>query len=90
MHLQAYAMTEASHQMTSNPLPKHGPHKPGTVGRAQGSVQVNSRIWTGGPTAACMRLVWLFSCGVSCMHESQARGRCYHCFPAANRSLQQC
>ena len=33
-------MTEASHQMTSNPLPKHGPHKPGTVGRAQGSVKV--------------------------------------------------
>ena len=33
-------MTEASHQMTSNPLPKHGPHKPGTVGRAQGSVQI--------------------------------------------------
>ena len=27
--MQAYAMTEASHQMTSNPLPKHGPHKPG-------------------------------------------------------------
>mmetsp|Transcript_20492 Transcript_20492/g.44810 ORF Transcript_20492/g.44810 Transcript_20492/m.44810 type:complete len:550 (-) Transcript_20492:28-1677(-) len=38
--LEAYAMSEASHQMTSNPLPKHGPHKPGTVGRAQGSVQV--------------------------------------------------
>ena len=38
--LQAYAMTEASHQMTSNPLPKHGPHKAGTVGRAQGSVKV--------------------------------------------------
>ena len=37
---QAYAMTEASHQMTSNPLPKNGPHKPGTVGIAQGSVQV--------------------------------------------------
>lgn len=33
-------MTEASHQMTSNPLPKNGPHKPGTVGIAQGSVQV--------------------------------------------------
>lgn len=33
-------MTEASHQMTSNPLPKHGPHKPGTVGRPQGSVQL--------------------------------------------------
>ena len=45
--LQAYAMTEASHQMTSNPLPKHGPHKPGTVGRAQGSVQVSGRIWLG-------------------------------------------
>ena len=27
--VQAYAMTEASHQMTSNPLPKHGAHKPG-------------------------------------------------------------
>ncbi|DBA69706.1 hypothetical protein WJX79_006063 [Trebouxia sp. C0005] len=38
--LEAYAMTEASHQMTSNPLPKHGPHKAGTVGRAQGSVKV--------------------------------------------------
>ena len=25
-------MTEASHQMTSNPLPKHGPHKPGEAG----------------------------------------------------------
>jgi oxalate---CoA ligase len=33
-------MTEASHQMTSNPLPSKGPHKPGTVGRAQGSVEV--------------------------------------------------
>lgn len=38
--MQAYAMTEASHQMTSNPLPKHGAHKPGTVGKAQGTVQV--------------------------------------------------
>ena len=37
--IQAYAMTEASHQMTSNPLPKNGPHKPGTVGIPQGSVQ---------------------------------------------------
>ncbi|CAM6097231.1 unnamed protein product [Calypogeia fissa] len=34
--LEAYAMTEASHQMTSNPLPAHGPHKPGTVGKATG------------------------------------------------------
>ncbi|MEO1478201.1 MAG: AMP-binding protein [Bacteroidota bacterium] len=31
--LEAYAMTEAAHQMASNPLPKHGPHKPGSVGR---------------------------------------------------------
>ena len=30
--LEAYAMTEASHQMTSNPLPKHGAHKPGSGG----------------------------------------------------------
>ena len=33
-------MTEASHQMTANPLPKNGPHKPGSVGRPQGSVRV--------------------------------------------------
>lgn len=33
-------MSEASHQMTSNPLPKYGPRKPGSVGKAQGSVQV--------------------------------------------------
>ena len=38
--LEAYAMTEASHQMTSNPLPKFGERKPGTVGKAQGSVKV--------------------------------------------------
>lgn len=30
--LESYAMTEASHQMTSNPLPP-APHKAGTVGR---------------------------------------------------------
>ncbi|CEG67836.1 Putative YBR222Cp-like protein (Fragment) [Rhizopus microsporus] len=34
--LEAYAMTEASHQMTSNPLPHRGPHKPGSVGLGQG------------------------------------------------------
>lgn len=33
--LEAYAMTEASHQMTSNPLPKYGDRRPGTVGVAQ-------------------------------------------------------
>lgn len=32
--LEAYAMTEACHQMTSNPLPSSGPHKPGSVGKA--------------------------------------------------------
>lgn len=32
--LEAYAMTEVAHQMTSNPLPKHGPRKLGSVGRA--------------------------------------------------------
>ncbi|CAI5494494.1 unnamed protein product [Closterium sp. Naga37s-1] len=30
--LEAYAMTEASHQMTANPLPSKGPHKAGSVG----------------------------------------------------------
>lgn len=37
--LEAYAMTEAAHQMTSNPLPKNGKRKPGTVGCGQ-NVQV--------------------------------------------------
>ena len=34
--LEAYAMTEAAHQMSSNPLPHHGPRKPGSVGLGQG------------------------------------------------------
>lgn len=34
--LEAYAMTEASHLMSSNPLPEHGPHKPGSVGKPVG------------------------------------------------------
>mmetsp|Transcript_8438 Transcript_8438/g.15270 ORF Transcript_8438/g.15270 Transcript_8438/m.15270 type:complete len:537 (-) Transcript_8438:1745-3355(-) len=34
--LEAYGMTEAAHQMSSNPLPKYGPRKPGTVGVGQG------------------------------------------------------
>jgi len=34
--LEAYAMTEASHQMCANPLPKHGVHKPGSVGKPIG------------------------------------------------------
>lgn len=38
--LEAYAMTEASHMMTSNPLPQDGPRKPGSVGRAAGAMDV--------------------------------------------------
>lgn len=34
--LEAYAMTEAAHQMTSNPLPHKGKRKPGSVGIGQG------------------------------------------------------
>lgn len=34
--LEAYAMTEASHQMCSNDLPSKGKRKPGTVGHGQG------------------------------------------------------
>lgn len=34
--LEAYAMTEASHQMSSNPLPAGGPRKPGSVGKPTG------------------------------------------------------
>ena len=31
--LEAYGMTEAAHQMASNPLPEDGSHKPGSVGK---------------------------------------------------------
>lgn len=34
--LEAYAMTEAAHQMTSNPLPHNGKRQPGSVGIGQG------------------------------------------------------
>ncbi|GLJ20006.1 hypothetical protein SUGI_0362810 [Cryptomeria japonica] len=34
--LGAYAMTEASHQMASNPLPRHGQRKVGFVGKLTG------------------------------------------------------
>lgn len=53
--IQAYAMTEASHQMTSNPLPKFGTHKPGTVGKAQGTVKVRGRaLWLKGCSCCSM------------------------------------
>ncbi|KAE8732310.1 Oxalate--CoA ligase [Hibiscus syriacus] len=34
--LEAYAMTEASHLMATNPLPSSGPHKAGSVGKPVG------------------------------------------------------
>ncbi|XP_022871664.1 oxalate--CoA ligase-like [Olea europaea var. sylvestris] len=34
--LEAYAMTEATHLMASNPLPEEGPHKAGSVGKPIG------------------------------------------------------
>ncbi|KAH6641766.1 hypothetical protein F5144DRAFT_600367 [Chaetomium tenue] len=48
--LEAYAMTEAAHQMTSNPLPSVGPRKPGTVGLGQG-VEVVILDSAGAPVA---------------------------------------
>ncbi|KAE9617366.1 hypothetical protein Lal_00034118 [Lupinus albus] len=38
--LEAYAMTEASHLMCSNPLPEDGPHKAGSVGKPVGQEMV--------------------------------------------------
>ncbi|KAJ7974185.1 CoA ligase [Quillaja saponaria] len=38
--LEAYAMTEATHLMSSNPLPEEGPHKPGSVGKPVGQEMV--------------------------------------------------
>lgn len=39
--LEAFAMTEAAHQMTSSPLPP-GKRKPGTVGIPQGGVKIRT------------------------------------------------
>ena len=39
---QAFAMTENSHQVSSNPLPHHGARKAGSVGKAQGSVEARA------------------------------------------------
>ncbi|KAH1036350.1 hypothetical protein GLYMA_20G159300v4 [Glycine max] len=38
--LEAYAMTEASHLMSSNPLPEDGPHRAGSVGKPVGQEMV--------------------------------------------------
>ena len=48
--LEAYAMTEAAHQMTSSPLPP-ATRKPGTVGLAQGGVRVRVIDDNGNDTA---------------------------------------
>jgi len=48
--LEAYGMTEASHQMASNPLPPAA-RKPGSVGRGTG-VQISIRDETGAELAA--------------------------------------
>lgn len=57
--LEAYAMTEAAHQMTTNPLPP-GEHKPGTVGFGHGvEVRIlNDRgesVPVGVPGEVCVR-----------------------------------
>ena len=42
--LEAYGMTEAAHQMTSNPLPQDGRRVPGSVGRPSGvSIAIMSK-----------------------------------------------
>lgn len=58
--LEAYAMTEAAHQMTSNPLPKGGPRRLGSVGVPQ-NVQLcildeqNQPLPTGSVGEVCIR-----------------------------------
>lgn len=58
--LEAYAMTEAAHQMTSNPLPARGPRVPGSVGPGQ-NVQVaildaaNEQLPSGQVGEVCIR-----------------------------------
>ncbi|PAN40810.1 hypothetical protein PAHAL_7G342900 [Panicum hallii] len=58
--LEAYAMTEASHLMTSNPLPQDGARKPGSVGRPVGQElaildEEGSRVAAGKPGEVCIR-----------------------------------
>ena len=85
-------MTEAAHQMTSNPLPKHGPHKAGTVGRAQGSVKVPPlfalvfRLSFWNPGLACLAVVsaeavmlGLDACLLAC--QSWLVGACLQVLP---------
>ncbi|XP_062186302.1 oxalate--CoA ligase-like [Phragmites australis] len=58
--LEAYAMTEASHLMTSNPLPQDGLRKPGSVGRPVGQEMAildeeGGRVAPGKPGEVCIR-----------------------------------
>lgn len=58
--LEAYAMTEASHLMASNPLPEDGPHKAGAVGRPIGQEMAildedGARLPAGKPGEVCVR-----------------------------------
>ncbi|XP_050225818.1 probable CoA ligase CCL9 [Mercurialis annua] len=58
--LEAYAMTEATHLMSSNPLPEDGPHKPGSVGKPVGQemaiLDVNGVAQEGNATGeVCIR-----------------------------------
>ena len=48
--LEAYAMTEASHQITSNPLPPAS-HLPGSVGTPQGDIEIHIVGKEGGDVA---------------------------------------
>ena len=50
--LEAYGMTEASHQMTSNPLPP-APRTPGSVGVSAGAmVRIVDELWSDAPAGA--------------------------------------
>lgn len=58
--LEAYAMTEATHQITSNPLPP-APHVPGSVGVPHGNIEVRileadgQDVATGNEGEICIR-----------------------------------
>uniref|UniRef100_A0A7S1TNL4 4-coumarate--CoA ligase n=1 Tax=Erythrolobus australicus TaxID=1077150 RepID=A0A7S1TNL4_9RHOD len=59
--LEAYGMTEAAHQMSSNPLPKYGTRRAGTVGIGQGvqiailNNETNESLPTGEIGEVCIR-----------------------------------
>lgn len=74
--IEAYGMTEASHQMASNPLPPH-PHKPGSVGPAAGPevaiMDENGKLLRAGEKGE------IVICGPNVMHG-------YENNPSANQS----